>query len=309
MQIRSLETLVRIAQVTSFTEAAALQNMTLPALSMQMKALETELDAVLFDRGFRPPKLTPLGRQVAEQAKTVISQAQTLKNLCLSTDSLMGHFRLGFIQTASVRILPGFILSTQRLAPRATFQYSTALSETLTDQVLNNLQDAAVVTQVGSTDKFLRYDEISSEELALAVPAAYAETPISSLPEQLTFIHFRSTTGIGRLITSRMESLPIRPTQTLVLDGIESIMECVRRGIGYTILPLQDLMRHVDSDVFVHPAASSKLKRRLSLVTRQDQQTDLWRAQLLAIFMGTGVVADYPTNHRGGSYEEGSEPK
>jgi len=285
MQTRSLETLVRISQIESFTEAASLQNMTLPALSMQMKALELELGVALFDRGFRPPKLTPLGRQIAEQAKEVVTQARTLSNLCVPTDRLMGHFRLGFIQSASVRILPTFIQNAQRLAPQATFQYSTALSETLTEHVLNNQLDAAVVTQVGSTDKIFYYDEITSEDLALAVPAKFASTSIASLPEQLTFIHFMPTTGIGRLIAARLESLPRKPIQTLVLDGIESALECVKRGIGYTILPLQDIERYVDANIFVHPAGASRLKRKLALITRRDVQTDLWRSQMFAVFL------------------------
>mgnify|MGYP005989739383 CR=1 FL=1 len=284
MQTRALETLVRISQVNSFTEAAALQNMTLPALSMQMKALEAELAAVLFDRGFRPPRLTPLGRLVAEQAQEVIAQAQSINNICRPSESLIGHFRLGFIQSASVRILPTFIQTAQSTAQGATFQFSTGLSETLIGKVMANQLDAAVVTQVGSSDKFLRYDEITSEDLALAVPAAFSSTAIADLPDLLTFIHFMPTTGIGRLIASRVGNLPKKPQRTLVLDGIESAVECVKRGLGYTILPLRDMNRYVDENVYVHPAGPSRIKRKLALVTRQDQQSETWRAQLLAVF-------------------------
>ena len=284
MQTRSLETLVQIAQVRSFTEAAKLRNMTLPALSMQMKALELELDAELFDRGFRPPKLTPLGRQVAEHAKEVIAQAQALSSLCLPTDRLVGHFRLGFIQSASVRILPSFIEQTRLRASQATFQYSTALSETLTERVLNSELDAAVITQVGSTDEIMRYDEIALEELALAVPSSFRNTPLADLSDQLTFIHFMPTTGIGRLIASHVEKLPRKPRETVVLDGIESALECVKRGIGYTILPLEDMRRYLDDTVFLHPSGSSGLKRKLSLITRQDSRTELWRTKMLSFF-------------------------
>lgn len=284
MQTRSLETLVRIAQVQSFTEAATLENMTLPALSMQMKALEAELGAALFDRAFRPPKLTPIGRQVAEQAKEVILRAQALRETCLPTGELMGHFRLGFIQSASVRILPAFIQNMRRSAPQATFQYISGLSETLTENVINNQLDAAVVTQVGPTDEFLHFDVITSEELALVVPAAFCATPIISLPDQLTFIHFMPTTGIGRLIASRLEGLPRKPQDTLVLDGIESALECVKLGIGYTILPLQDIKRYADDQVFIHPPGPSRLKRSLSLVTRKDTKTELWRSKMLSLF-------------------------
>lgn len=285
MQTRALETLVCIAQVHSFSQAATLLNMTLPALSMQMKALEAELGVTLFDRSFRPPKLTPLGRRIAQQATHVIAQTSALTALCVPTETLIGSFRLGFTQSASVRIMPTFIENAQGRARKATFHYTTALSETLSHQVLNNQLDAAVVTQVDTSGEHLRYDEIASEALALAVPSAFAKTPIGDLGDELTFIHFMPTTGIGRLIATRLESLQRKPRNTLVLDGIEAAVACVKRGIGYTILPLEDIKRYADNNIFIHSGGISPLKRKMALITRQDAKVDLWRPQLLALLI------------------------
>ncbi|MEO1794512.1 MAG: LysR family transcriptional regulator, partial [Pseudomonadota bacterium] len=72
MNLRFLETLVTVADTGGFTPAAAASNRTLSAVSMQMKMLERDLDAELFDRTRRPPSLTPLGRRVADQARDVL---------------------------------------------------------------------------------------------------------------------------------------------------------------------------------------------------------------------------------------------
>ena len=53
MNLTALKSLVRIDQVSSFSKAAELENMTLSALSMQMKTLESQLGVALFDRAFR----------------------------------------------------------------------------------------------------------------------------------------------------------------------------------------------------------------------------------------------------------------
>ena len=85
MQTHLLKTLLKISQVQSFALAAEHLNMTLSAVSMQMKSLEEQLDASLFDRKFRPPKLTPLGLAVAEKAQAVVDEdymrASELKKL------------------------------------------------------------------------------------------------------------------------------------------------------------------------------------------------------------------------------------
>ncbi len=283
MQTRALETLVQISKVQSFSDAADLQVMTLSALSMQMKALEAELGVNLFDRSFRPPRLTPIGRQIAEQAQRVIVQAQILTNLTVPDDSLAGHFRMGFIQSASVRLLPQFIQRIKTEASSASFQYQSGLSEHLTELVLNNQLDAAVVTQVERASDDLRYDVIALEELALVVPESEAKTEIADLPEVLTFIHFMPSTGIGRLISKRQETLTRKPVKVLVLDSIEAALECVRLGLGYTILPLPDIHRYRDEQVFIHPPGPSRITRNLSLATRRDVQTDRWRSRLLEL--------------------------
>lgn len=102
MRTRLLETLVCIYRVQSFTRAAALQNMTLSALSMQMRTLEAELNAALFDRGFRPPQLTAVGRQIAVQAEELLKEEARIRSLCGSDNQLTGLYRLGFTQSAGV---------------------------------------------------------------------------------------------------------------------------------------------------------------------------------------------------------------
>lgn len=283
MQLRSLETLARIAQVSSFSIAADLQAMTLSAVSMQMKTLEAELGVSLFDRACRPPRLTPIGRKIADQARLVIAEAQLLKNLTIPEDCLVGHFRLGFTQTAGVRILPKFIQRANSAASKASFQFMSGLSEHLAERVLTGQLDAAVLTQVdeGSTD--LHFDVIASEDLVLVVPTAQAAVSTADLPNTLTFIHFMPSTGIGRLISKGLETLSRQPAKVLVLDSIEAAIECVKLGLGYTILPLPDVERYQNAQVFIHPPDTENLSRSLSLATRKDSQTDLWRSQLLNI--------------------------
>lgn len=106
VQTRSLRTLVKISQAGSFAQAAGQLGITLSTLSMQMKALETELGVALFDRNHRPPRLTPLAVSVVEQATAMLRHEDQMVELCRPSDTLVGHFKLGFVTTAAVRLLP-----------------------------------------------------------------------------------------------------------------------------------------------------------------------------------------------------------
>ena len=135
MQTRSLRTLSEIAKVGSFATAAGNLNMTLSALSMQMKSLEAELGVELFDRTFRPPKLTPMGRSICDHAADVLAAEDVLRVACNPVDELAGQYRLGFVMTASVRLLPGFLIAARERARRANLRVVTGLSETLEAQM------------------------------------------------------------------------------------------------------------------------------------------------------------------------------
>ncbi|RMF37004.1 MAG: LysR family transcriptional regulator [Alphaproteobacteria bacterium] len=280
MQTRSLETLVRIHQVQSFSRAAELQNMTLSALSMQMKALETRLGVQLFDRSFRPPKLTPLGRRIAQQARRVVEQQRLLTGLCGQAGGLVGLFRLGVISSVAVRLLPGFLRQSAERAPQASFEISIGLSEHLGEQVRLGLVDAAVVTRVPGPAQGLAFETIGREEMALAVPAAHAGTPTGALPRRLPFIHFRPSSGIGRLIARSLENLAEPPRRTIILDSLEASVEFVKAGLGYTLLPLPDIARCADARVHVHAGRPQAMYRELALVSRRDTPHGAWVAHV-----------------------------
>jgi DNA-binding transcriptional LysR family regulator len=58
LEIKTLYTLVAVADRGSFAEASAAIGLSLPAVSQQIRALEDELGTQLFDRSRRPPVLT-----------------------------------------------------------------------------------------------------------------------------------------------------------------------------------------------------------------------------------------------------------
>lgn len=283
MQIRTLETLVEIFTVKSFSKAAELQNLSLSALSMQMKALEEELGAALFDRSFRPPQFTPLGNAVVQQAKKVLFEQYQLINLCGADQPLTGNFRLGIIQSASVRILPNFFSRAETQAPKAKFEFTSGLSQNLSQAVLEGQLDAAIVTRVelDADSAGLRYDVIASEIMAVATPREYENAGLKELTDNLTFIHFTPTSGIGRLISRALEDIPLQPARTIILDSVEAAVGCVKADLGFTILPQNDILRYGEGEVSLRNIDSPTMVRDLAVVTRSDEHSDHWRNAMI----------------------------
>ncbi|SLN22640.1 HTH-type transcriptional regulator GltC [Roseovarius litorisediminis] len=270
MQTRALRSLLKISQVGSFLHASEQLNMTLSALSMQMKALEAELDVVLFDRSVRPPRLTPIGRAVVERARDVVGQENALLELCSQDGNLAGKFRIGFVTSAAARLLPDFLENTQNNLPRAAFEFETGLSVVLQEKVRTGNLDAAIVTDAEINPRGLKQAILRDEPFVFAAHSSIASQGLDTLIEQHMFFHFMPQTGIGKLIASAMEQIDRPATAaTVMLDNIEAIVGCVKSGLGFTLLPDPDVTRYSNDDV-VKLRAPNNIRRTLILVTRSD---------------------------------------
>ncbi len=283
MQTRALKNLVHISRVGSFAKAADQLNMTLSALSMQMKALEAELGVTLFDRSVRPPRLTPIGRSVVDEALPLLRREENLLKLCRPSDTLIGRFRIGFVTTAAVRLLPGFLERAKHKAPHATFEFETGLSKDLQAKVLTSQIDAAVVTDADGLPDGLSECVISEEPFVFAAHENLMDHGRDGLFSDHTFFHFMPDTGIGKLIASEMR-LHRRPdsADTVVLDNLEAIMECVVAGLGFTLLPQPDVDRY-RTNVIQKVPCPKPLFRTLVLATARDGALATRAATLAAL--------------------------
>ncbi|MEM7653578.1 MAG: LysR family transcriptional regulator [Pseudomonadota bacterium] len=285
MQTRALKTLSKIEQIGSFATAADHLNMTLSAVSMQMKALEQELNVQIFDRTFRPPRLTPVGRAVAEKARSILALEDSLLAQCSQDAALSGAYRMGFVSTAGVRLLPRFLQNATARLPLARFEVETGLSEQLEERISQGRLDGAVVTASAAQDASLQFDVLREEELVYALPAGFSQMSLQEVFEKLPFIQFMPRTGIGKLIARHVQThFPLQKPDRLVLDGIESIMQCVRMGIGFTLLPEPDVLRYGAEVVESRAVPDAPLTRQIVLITKQDGVLAPHRRVLASLF-------------------------
>jgi DNA-binding transcriptional LysR family regulator len=107
MELRQLRYFVAVAEELSFSRAAERLNVSQPPLSVQIKALEDELGARLFDRTRRTVKITQAGVLLLDSARKVLSELRRgAEVVALATCGEAGLIRMGF--TGSVPMLDMF---------------------------------------------------------------------------------------------------------------------------------------------------------------------------------------------------------
>jgi DNA-binding transcriptional LysR family regulator len=118
MNLRYLRTFAAIADLGGFARAAALLNLSQPALSRQINALETELGVPLFDRVGRRVQLTSQGEDLLRRSRRLFAEADALGERARSLKSgEIGILRVGATPQVIENLLAEFLIQYRRRHP------------------------------------------------------------------------------------------------------------------------------------------------------------------------------------------------
>lgn len=108
--LRQLSYLVALSQELHFRRAAERMNVTQPTLSIQIQELERQLKASLVERSTNKVMLTPLGREIAERARNILTEVEEIQNLsAASQHGFEGTIRIGVPPTLGPYLLPHIV--------------------------------------------------------------------------------------------------------------------------------------------------------------------------------------------------------
>lgn len=118
MDLRRLRAFVAVVDAGGFARAAARVNLSQPALSRQIHALETELGVRLFDRIGRRVQLTSEGEDLLERSRRLLTDAESLGERARALKGgRTGVLRVGATPQAMETLLAGFLPRYRRRHP------------------------------------------------------------------------------------------------------------------------------------------------------------------------------------------------
>ena len=118
-RLRQLRAFCQAARLRSITEAANHLRLTQPAISLHVRELENELEALLFDRSGARIRLTPAGELLHELAAPLVEGMDALSTTFGEQldDTNTGEVRLAASQAVATYVLPSFLRRYQTRYP------------------------------------------------------------------------------------------------------------------------------------------------------------------------------------------------
>ncbi|HVK13710.1 MAG TPA: hydrogen peroxide-inducible genes activator [Gemmataceae bacterium] len=170
MELHRLRYFVAVAELGSFTRAAAREGVTQPSLSQQILELEKELDTSLFDRLGRKVVLTAAGEQLLPFARSVLTAVADAERAVRG--GVGGELRAGAIPTIAPYLLPGVTRKFLETQPGSRLRLLEDRTERLLEALRAGELDVGVMALPVSDEK-LHVEKLFTEPLLVAVPAGH----------------------------------------------------------------------------------------------------------------------------------------
>ena len=137
MEIRTLITFLRVAELRSFSHAAVQLGYSQAAVTIQIRQLEEELGVQLFERIGKKVRLTEEGRSLIPRAIDVMNAVRAVRDMGRG-DEPEGQLRLGTAESLLISVLPPVMMEFCRRCPKVEFSTCTDMVTGLFDMVRQN---------------------------------------------------------------------------------------------------------------------------------------------------------------------------
>jgi DNA-binding transcriptional LysR family regulator len=240
MELRQLEYFVAVAEEASFTRAADRVHISQPGVSSQVRQLERELGAPLFDRTGRAPGLTTAGQAALGPARAALASVDAVRTAVDEVNGLVrGQLTVGMVTACTVTPLFEALAAFHRAHPGIGINLLEDNSDRLVEQVRAGTTDLALIGAAGDPPDGLGSFTVIRERLVAAVPDghplldgpvtldAVSEHPIVCLP---------AGTGIRAVVDRAWAARGVRPGIALQAAAPGAVMDLARRGLGVAVL-------------------------------------------------------------------------
>ncbi|RYG28786.1 MAG: LysR family transcriptional regulator [Burkholderiales bacterium] len=242
MDIAQLKTLIHVAELGSISRAAERLGIAQPALSRQIRLVETELGAALFTRHGRGMILTELGVKVLGPASEILAQLDSIRRIAAdSATSLLGRVRVGVTPTvAEVATLP-LVRAIRDTHPGLSLCFTSGFSGHLMEWlkrgeldccVAYGAQSSALITTQRVLEEALLLVGGRDRHLAMNRPHSFA-----SLVDEALVLPSPAH-DLRTILDTCASRAGIRLTPSIEPDSLTAMIDLVRGGFGLTILPL-----------------------------------------------------------------------
>ena len=290
MDFDQIHTFLEIVRLKSFSKAAQTCYRTQPAISAQIRQLEHELKAELFERFGSRISLTTAGKlfaQYAEQMLDLRRQAQNALNE-LET-SPRGELVIAANEATCIYVLPAVFGEYKNQFPGVQLQVNRSYGSRVVEAVMENVADFGL-TQLPVAEKRVQIVDILRDEIHCVVPPGHplGAAERVSCDDLIPYPLLLPQSGMTRSrLNSWFERVEDEIRVSMELDSTETMKRFVKAGLGLCFLAASNCREDVAAGALKSiPLAPEPMVRRLGLIYRKDKALSKAAMGFIQVILG-----------------------
>lgn len=271
LSLRQLRTFAAAARHLSFARAAEELHLTAPAVSMQIRDLETVLGLPVFERSGRTMSLTTTGEYLLVYARRVIATLKEAEDTIARLRGVQaGRITIGMVGTAQYfvpRLLARFRTDYPGVDVRLTVGNRDQLDRLLHDRDI----DLAIMGRP-PLERDTRAEAFAAHPLAVVAASQHRLAGLRDIPparlEREPFIVREAGSGTRAAMEAWFRATRIAPDTVMEMTSNETIKQAVIADMGLTMLSLHTLgLELASGQLAVLDITGLPLKRAWHVVT------------------------------------------
>lgn len=239
MDLNQLKAFVTVAETANLTKASELLFLSQPAVSAQLKALESELGVVLFNRTARGMTLTVAGQVLRQDAvhalgaaKHVFSRAQIFR------EGLSGECCIGTISEPVILRLSELLSELMRTNSNLSMRLSQSVSGVVVDQILEGkLHGGFVIGEI--EERRIATIPVCPITLRIVAPYELKERILTADWEdiaKLPWISMSPKCSFNKITAAMFNRHGLSPNSLVAIDQEATLRKLVASGIGLALM-------------------------------------------------------------------------
>jgi len=242
INLKHLQSFVRVAELGSFSKAARVLDIAQPALSRQVRQLETDLRETLLLRNGRGVTLTDAGRRLFDHGVQILQQvSQAREDLGAQRGAAVGHVTIGLPPSIGRRLTLPLIEGFRKHLPRARLTIVEGLSANIAEWIASGRADLGLLYNPDAQPA-LELTPLLRERLCLVESAASRSKRGAARPLPLREIGAfplilpERHQSIRRLLQTQATLAGVKLEVAWEVSSVPSIIDLVCARVGYAVL-------------------------------------------------------------------------
>lgn len=242
MDTQNLKAFVTVANLGSFSLAAAQLHLTQPAVSKRVAALEEELGHGLFHRINRRVELTQAGALLLQRAINILQTIEDTRQQLADFDgAVSGELKVATSHHVGLHKLPPVLHLFVHRYPKVNLKFEFLDSEIAYERVAKGDCELAVVTLGPAPHPLLTEAVLWADPLVFVASKALFSGDTSQITLQqlslLPAILPDINTYTGRLVKACFDEQGLKLNVAMATNYLETIKMLVSVGLGWSLLP------------------------------------------------------------------------